>query len=71
MDNEQENDRQNISILKGRIDSRSGCFYSPGERYTDKWGEIWVRESFDYIHRISDGNIGGWFNGQGLTPVVY
>lgn len=35
-------------------------------KYIDEWGEIWVKISWHKVLRISDGNIGGWFNGEGL-----
>lgn len=39
-------------------------------KYIDKWGEVWQRIDKFYVKRISDGNVGGWFNGQGLIPVL-
>jgi hypothetical protein len=38
-------------------------------KYKDKWGELWVKISQQRVIRISDGNIGGWFNGEGLEKV--
>lgn len=35
-------------------------------KYLDKWGDLWDRQG-DYVVRRKDGNIGGWFNGQGLV----
>jgi len=37
-------------------------------KYRDKWDELWVRISW-YVVRLSDNNIGGWFNGDGLERV--
>lgn len=34
--------------------------------YCDKYGQRWVRIDYFHVKRISDGNIGGWYNGQGL-----
>ena len=41
------------------------------ERYRDKWGDIWERFDLEYLRRVRDGNIGGWFHGQGLTRVYF
>lgn len=42
--------------------------------YIDEYGERWVRieNAFgrEYIKRISDGNIGGWFDGKGLAEWI-
>lgn len=35
--------------------------------YIDQWGQLWKRISLEYVERLSDGNIGGWDNGRGLT----
>lgn len=35
--------------------------------FEDGWGEIWLRVCRNHVHRYSDGNIGGWFKGQGLV----
>lgn len=39
----------------------------PAVTYTDKWGESWVRRDDDTLIRLSDGNIGNFYKGQGLT----
>ncbi len=38
-----------------------------GSRYTDKWGEVWQRATDNFVVRLSDRNVGGWFKGEGLT----
>ncbi len=38
------------------------------QKYQDKMGEIWERINRSYVRRLSDGNVGGWFYGDGLTP---
>jgi hypothetical protein len=38
--------------------------------YEDKYGDIWrvhLSGGSPYLLRVKDGNIGGWFNGQGLV----
>lgn len=40
-----------------------------GLKYKDKYGEIWKRISWEHVLRISDGNLGGWFDGDGLMPI--
>ncbi len=37
-------------------------------KYIDRWNELWVRFGWKVI-RISDGNIGGWFDGEGLIKI--
>jgi len=39
-------------------------------KYTDRDGEIWVKRDDVYVVRVRDGNIGGFFQGKGLTEVV-
>lgn len=40
------------------------------KKYKDKWGEIWVRSPRkEFVIRISDDMIGGWFDGRGLIEV--
>ena len=41
--------------------------YKFHKKYKDKYGKLWVRISKHLVIRISDGNIGGWFNGKGLS----
>lgn len=45
--------------------------YNHQPKYKDKYGEIWTKIYYnkDRVVRISDGNIGGWFNGEGLTRI--
>ena len=45
-------------------------------RYIDKYGQTWKLASVNvcgydnfYLVRESDGNIGGWFNGDGLVAL--
>lgn len=38
-------------------------------RYIDAWGDIWERRKMAKnicVVRLKDGNIGGWFDGEGL-----
>lgn len=42
---------------------------STGQRFVDKHGDTWVREGANHVVRLSDGNIGGWFDGKGLIEV--
>lgn len=44
---------------------------SIGNKYTDKWGEIWTRITHDLLRRSSDGSLGNWFNGQGLREINF
>lgn len=41
------------------------------KRYIDRFGDFWDRKDegkyHEYIYRVCDGNIGGWYNGQNLT----
>ncbi len=39
------------------------------QKYLDKWGELWEKINDWQVRRISDGNLGGWQNGNGLTLV--
>ena len=42
---------------------------STGQRYMDKYGDLWIRQGNIYVVRLSDGNIGGWFKGKGLNEL--
>lgn len=35
--------------------------------FKDRDGDFWVRTSEFLVLRLRDGNVGGWFNGRGLT----
>lgn len=35
--------------------------------YLDQYGDDWKRENCDYLVRLRDGNVGGWFRGKGLA----
>jgi len=37
--------------------------------WKDKWGELWEPVGELHVKRVSDGHIGGWYNGQGLKRV--
>lgn len=37
--------------------------------YVDYWGDKWKRFGFHYVIRLKDNNIGGWFDGKGLTAL--
>ncbi len=39
---------------------------STEKRLMDKYGDLWVRQGDIHVVRLSDGNIGNWFNGQGF-----
>jgi len=42
------------------------------KKYHDQYGQVWKRylsKNREYIYRVSDGNIGGWFDGKGLTAI--
>jgi hypothetical protein len=39
-----------------------------GNKFKDRYGDVWERTDAFTVRRISDGNVGGWFGGQGLTP---
>ena len=39
------------------------------DAYLDKWGESWHRICKHLMVRDADGNIGGFFQGKGLTKV--
>lgn len=36
-------------------------------KYIDRYGQIWVRIGLKHVQRVKDGNIGGWYNGEGLS----
>lgn len=38
-------------------------------KYQDQYGDIWLR-SGGYVIRQKDGNIGGWFDGNGLIELT-
>lgn len=57
---------------QGDMDSRA-CVCSihcTDLHFKDKWGAEWVRGYGNTVVRLSDGQVGGWFNGQGLK-VIY
>lgn len=38
-------------------------------RYKDEYGFIWKHISYTHVKRLCDNNIGGWYNGHGLTKI--
>ncbi len=45
--------------------------YNKPKLFKDRWGETWelLNDGYKfYVVRVRDGNIGGWFNGEGLKP---
>jgi hypothetical protein len=36
----------------------------------DMYGELWERIDENTMRRMSDGHVGGWFHGKGLTSYV-
>jgi hypothetical protein len=36
-------------------------------RYKDIYGDTWVKLNNLYVRRVTDGNIGLWDNGRGLS----
>lgn len=40
------------------------------DRYNDKWGETWEALCPHLIRRLSDNNIGGFYDGKNLTKVI-
>ena len=39
-------------------------------KYIDIYGDVWERISKTHVRRLRDGNIGGWFYGQGLSMIM-
>ena len=37
------------------------------KRYSDMYGDVWVKLDNYYVRRMKDGNIGLWMNGVGLA----
>lgn len=63
----EEKDRKVDGLGRGG-DYCSRCgFLCGGQRYTDKWGEVWTRTDCCHVRRNRDGNVGGFFDGKGLT----
>lgn len=38
-------------------------------KYKDIYGDVWNLISRTHVMRIKDGNIGGFFNSEGLTRI--
>lgn len=57
---------QNIPCTTCRYYGTCSLVSDYGQEYMDKWGDIWIRRSCFTVSRISDGNIGKWFEGKGL-----
>ncbi len=39
-------------------------------KYSDIYGDLWVREDAVHVTRLSDGNIGNWYGGNGLEEIT-
>lgn len=70
MENEEKTNRQVGEDGLSADERRLRAVSSTGQRFVDKYGDIWVRQGDYHIIRISDGNIGGWFDGKGLSPLT-
>ncbi len=70
MVSKQEKSEQDILDVKMYCGSCGSVMLDSSLRYRDKWGEVWYRESLHYIRRLSDGNVGCWFEGKDLELIT-
>lgn len=61
---------QTTKIILPHCDTCSCASFGMDRRFIDKFGDEWVRRDLRTVRRLSDGCIGGWFKGKGLTALT-
>lgn len=41
-----------------------------GQLFLDRDGDTWERTDDNFVRRLRDGNVGGWYGGKGLKEII-